>query len=131
MSFNDGPRFGPPGRGGMGPRGAGGSAQPARSLRERLVTGWHICRLTSQVWRTSPVLTIITVVLRLLRALQPVAALYAGKLIIDEVVRQLGAPPPGPELSDWMASDRLTHLAQYLGFELALVVANDILTRGT
>src|SRR6185436_21164879 len=76
-------------------------------------------------------LTIATIILRLIRAVQPVVALYVGKLIIDEVVRQLGQPPPGPELSDWVASGRLTSLGQYLAIELALVVGNDLLTRAT
>jgi hypothetical protein len=37
-------------------------------------------------------------------------ALFVGKLIIDEVVRQIGQAPPGPALSDWFASGRLTTL---------------------
>src|ERR1700754_3112874 len=90
-----------------------GAPEGKRSLRDRLVTLAHIGRLTGQVWRTSPPLTVITIVLRLLRALQPVVALYAGKLIIDEVVHQLGSPPPGPELGDWFASGRLQNLGQY------------------
>ncbi len=118
------------GRGGMG-RGQRGAPDGKRSLRDRLVTLGHIGRLTAQVWRTSPTLTVVTVVLRLLRALQPVVALYAGKLIIDEVVHQLGSPPPGPELGDWFGSGRLDNLMRFLAFEFALVVGNDVLTRAT
>ncbi|MGZ7042849.1 MAG: ABC transporter ATP-binding protein, partial [Thermoanaerobaculia bacterium] len=39
------------------------------------------------IWRTSPSITTGDLTLRLLRALLPVATLYVGKLIIDEVVR--------------------------------------------
>jgi ATP-binding cassette subfamily B protein len=102
-----------------------------RTLRERMATIGHLGRLAAQVWRTSPPLTLITIALRLVRAIQPVVALFVGKLIIDEVVRQIGQPPPGPTLSDWFASGRLTHLAQYLALEFAVVVGNDLLTRAT
>jgi ATP-binding cassette subfamily B protein len=116
---------------GMGRPGERGGPGERRSFRERMVTWGHIARLTAQVWRTSRFLTITTVVLRLLRAVQPVVALYVGKLIIDEVVLQISAPPPGAELSDWLASGRLTALGQYLALEFALVVGNDLLTRAT
>src|SRR6476469_1602859 len=102
-----------------------------RTLRERMATIGHLGRLAAQVWRTSPALTIITIALRLVRAVHPVVALYVGKLIIDEVVRQIGQAPPGPALSDWFASGRLTHLGQYLALEFAVVVGNDLLTRAT
>src|SRR4051812_42899676 len=102
-----------------------------RTLRERMATIGHLARLAAQVWRTSPPLTIITIALRLVRALQPVVALFVGKLIIDEVVRQIGQPPPGPTLSDWFASGRLTHLAQYLALEFAVVVGTAPLPRAT
>jgi ATP-binding cassette subfamily B protein len=128
MAFSDWPAMG---RGAGRRPGQRGAPEEKRTLRERLVTLAHIGRLTAQVWRTSPTLTVITMVLRLMRALQPVVALYAGKLIIDEVVHQLGQPPPGPELADWFASGRLTALGQYLGLEFAIVIGNDILTRAT
>src|SRR5688572_15722688 len=126
MSFQDWPRFR-----GMGGRPGERDASMRRSFRDRMVTLGHIGRLTAQVWRTSPLLTVTTMVLRLLRALQPVTALYVGKLIIDEVVIQIGAPPPGPDLADWLESGRLTALGQYLALEFALVVGNDLLTRAT
>src|SRR5690349_854945 len=131
MSFTDWPPMGRgrggPGGGRTGQGGGERGAVPKRSLQERLVTVGHIGRLAVQVWRTSRFLTITTIVLRLLRAVQPVVALYAGKLIIDEIVHQLGQPPPGPGLSDWIDSGRLTPLSQYLAFEFAVVVGNDLL----
>ena len=47
------------------------------------------------VWRTSPSLTVWTLVVRLLRALLPVITLYVGKLIIDEVVLVAGGGAAG------------------------------------
>ncbi|MCB6574825.1 hypothetical protein LI165_12430, partial [Phascolarctobacterium faecium] len=38
------------------------------------------------VWRASPALMLAMVALRLMRALMPVAMLWVGKLIIDQVV---------------------------------------------
>ncbi len=48
------------------------------------------------VWRTSPGLMLSTLLLRLVRALLPVATLYVGKLIIDDVLLlvQMPARPP-------------------------------------
>jgi len=98
-------------------------------LSERLATLKHLGRLSAQIWRTSRSLTIASIVLRLLRAVQPVMVLYVGKLIIDQVVLQSGQPAPGPEFSDWLASGRLTTLIELLAIEFALVVGSDALSR--
>jgi ATP-binding cassette subfamily B protein len=102
-----------------------------RTWRERLQNLGHVRRLAIQVWRTSPGLAAAGMACRLLRAVQPVIALYVAKLIIDEVVLQIGQPAPGPDLADWWASGRLVRLGQYLALEFALVIANDLLTRAT
>ncbi|MDQ2704837.1 MAG: ABC transporter ATP-binding protein/permease [Pseudomonadota bacterium] len=99
-------------------------------LGEQLATLRHLKRFFAQVWRTSAPLTIASIVLRLLRAVQPLLLLYVGKLIVDEVVRQSGMPAPGPGLSDWIASGRLVTVAELLALEFALVVIADLLGRG-
>ncbi len=81
------------------------------------------------VWRTSPSLTITLLVLRLARALLPVATLYVGKLIIDEVVRLARLPDMPPSLGEWWASGLLHTLAGYIVIEFALAVASDVLGR--
>ena len=70
------------------------SALPgARTLRERVGALRNLPPFLRLVWRTSPALTSPPpALLRLVRALLPVATLYVGKLIIDEVVRLAGAP---------------------------------------
>ena len=82
------------------------------------------------VWRTSPLLTVSTLVVRLLRALLPVMTLYVGKLIIDEVVRVAGGGAAGG-LNAWRSDGRLHHLALLLAAEFALAVASDVLGRVT
>jgi ATP-binding cassette, subfamily B, bacterial len=73
---------------------APGGTSPAnnRSLRERVGALRHLWPFLAMVWRTSPQLTAASLVLRLLRALLPVVALYVGKLIIDDVVLLVQAP---------------------------------------
>ncbi|MBD8066916.1 ABC transporter ATP-binding protein [Devosia sp. PTR5] len=91
----------------------------------------HLGRLVAQIWRTSRWLTAASIGLRLVAALQPVAALYVGKLIIDEVVRLTSLPPPGPGFGDWWASGALTTVVELLAIELVLVLLTDVLTRAT
>src|SRR5690606_11429396 len=104
----------------------GGMQRPAGpeieqlSLAERLRTLRHIGRLVAQIWQTSRTLTVTSIALRLVRAVQPVAMLYVGKLIIDEVVRQTGLPHPGDTLGEWLESGRLAPLLWLLGAEFAL-----------
>jgi len=101
------------------------------TFKERLENIRHLGRLVAQIWRTSRPLTAASIGLRLIAALQPVAALYVGKLIIDEVVRLTGLPPPGPAFGDWWASGLLTPIVTLLALELALVLASDIISRAT
>jgi ATP-binding cassette, subfamily B, bacterial len=101
------------------------------SLAERLANLRHLGRLVAQIWRTSRWLTTASIGLRLIRAVQPVAMLYVGKLIIDEVVRLTGIVAPGPSLGDWWVSGALAPIAILLGIEFLLVTATDLLTRAT
>ncbi len=69
--------------------------------------------------------------LRLVRAIQPVLALYVGKLIIDEVVRLAATHSASSSLSEWWASGRLNVILPLLALEFGLVFALDLLTRAT
>src|SRR5690606_19943592 len=110
---------------------SGAAGQQSRiGFRERLENLRHLGRLVAQIWRTSRWLTAASIGLRLLRAVQPVATLYVGKLIIDEVVRLSTAPAPGPGLSDWWASGTLNGIAVLLLIEFVIVILSDLLTRG-
>lgn len=101
------------------------------TFRERLDNLRHLGRLVAQIWRTSRWLTSASIGLRLIAALQPVAVLYAAKLIVDEVVRLTALPPPGPEIMDWWSAGLLDHILLLLLLEFALVFANDVIGRAT
>jgi ATP-binding cassette subfamily B protein len=103
----------------------------APTFRERLNNLRHLGRLVAQIWRTSAPLTAASIGLRLLASLQPIAMLYVGKLIIDEVVRLTSIVPPGPALADWWASGALVPIVTLLALELALVIGSDLLSRAT
>ena len=66
------------------------------------------------VWDTSRFLTLCTLVLRLGAAVIPVLQLWVAKLIIDAITH------PEPGRSVWI----------YLGYEIGLAVAGDLLARG-
>jgi len=101
----------------------------AASFRARWAALRNIGPFLRMVWRASPGLLLITLTLRVIRAVLPVAALWFGKLIIDEVVR-LSALSDGPAtLSGWASSGEITLLAIYVGAEFALAVLSDLLSR--
>src|SRR5690606_19068372 len=103
-----------------GPSGNGSAAGGSRrmraeqgplSLRERFGALRHLPRLFRLVWATSPAMTAANLALRLVRALQPVALLYVGKLVIDAVVRLLGAGYAYGGAGEWVWSGALDRLA--------------------
>ena len=63
------------------------------------------------IWRTSPSLTLSNIVLRIIKSAIPVAQLYVGKLIIDEVIRLINAPEKDYDQISW-----------YFGIELGLAL---------
>jgi ATP-binding cassette subfamily B protein len=81
------------------------------------------------VWATSPTLTAATIALRLVRALLPVATLYIGKLIIDDVVMLVQLPDKPVTLHQWLDSGHLNRLGLLLAAEFAVAVAADVLGR--
>ncbi|MFL2779179.1 MAG: ABC transporter ATP-binding protein [Paracoccus marcusii] len=80
------------------------------------------------VWRASPALTLAMVALRLMRALMPVAMLWVGKLIIDQVVALSAAGGPNT-LAGWWDSGLARPLIGLVALELALAIAQDVLGR--
>src|SRR5512139_2016048 len=91
-----------------------------RTWRERLSALRYLPALLRLVWETNRPYTLAMIVLRLLRAFVPVAALWAAKLIIDAVV--LLARTPGASL---------TPLWRVVALELAIVVVGEILARAS
>jgi ATP-binding cassette, subfamily B, bacterial len=118
--------------GGRASSAAPGDASPAlarQSWRERLGALRNLPPFLKLVWRTSPALTLSQSLLRIVRALLPVATLYVGKLIIDEVVLLAQAPSTGEDLRQWIASGLLDRIGWLLALEFGLAVLSDVLGR--
>src|SRR5512140_3342393 len=87
------------------PHGMGGiPGQAPTSIRERVGALRNLPPFLKLVWQTSPAIGVALIVLRLVRALLPVATLYVGALIIDAVVKIAQQPPGGSSLQEWLAS---------------------------
>ncbi len=71
------------------------------------------------IWRTHAGMAVGNIALRLVKSAIPLLSLYVGKLIIDEVIRLIGAE-----------ERELNHLWMLVGAELALAVVSDLLNRG-
>ncbi|MGK2856424.1 MAG: ABC transporter ATP-binding protein [Thermoanaerobaculia bacterium] len=117
-----GGRAGPAG----GPREAPGAR---RSMRERFGAMRNLPPFFKLVWRTSPLLTSGSLGLRLVRALLPIATLYVGKLIIDEVMLLASTAGAPQSFGAWWKSGLLDHLGWLLLLEFCLAVSSDVIGR--
>jgi ATP-binding cassette subfamily B protein len=100
-----------------------------RTFRERFGALKNLWPFLLMVWRTSPYLASASLALRLARALLPIATLFVGKLIIDDVVLLVQTPDKPQTLSQWVNSGLLNWLGLLLLAEFALAVLSDILGR--
>ncbi len=89
----------------------------------------HVVPLFRLVWSTNPWLTAGTIAVRLVRAVLPVAALYIGKLIIDEVIAQAALAGMPDSFSAWWTSGRLDLLLMLVAAEFALAIISDLAGR--
>ncbi len=89
-------------------------------LKERIVALRLVPRLIRLVWETQPVYTIAMMVLRLVRSAVPVATLWVGKLIIDEVIglAQHRVPSSG-------------HLWMLVALEMGIAAGGELLARAS
>ncbi len=62
------------------------------SILENLAALKNLPKFFRLVWQTHKGFTVATLILRLLRTCLPLATLYVGKLLIDEVIRLLSQP---------------------------------------
>ncbi|MET3929946.1 ATP-binding cassette subfamily B protein [Lysobacter sp. OAE881] len=102
---------------------------PRPSLRERFDALRNLPPFLRMVWSTSPLLSLMTIGLRVVRALLPVATLYVGKLIIDEAVRLVAAGNGFDTLGSAWHSGQLDTLLSLLALEFALAIGSDLLGR--
>src|SRR5690606_3489747 len=102
---------------------------PVLNMRERFAALRNLPPYLRDIWHTSPLLAGSSLLLRLARALLPIATLYVGKLIVDEVVRLVGLGAGTQGFADMWNAGVLDHLLALLAAEFALAVASDILGR--
>ncbi len=102
--------------------GRGRPTEPKASWRERLQAVRHLPRLLRMVWATEPRYVVGILVLRVLRALIPLAILWVGKLIVDEVIAAIAVVGAGGAIP-WAS------LAELLALELGIALVGEGLTR--
>ena len=91
-----------------------------KSFKEQVGALKNLPKFFRLIWNTSKSMTIGNLLLRLVKASLPLAMLYVGKLIIDEVIR----------LIDVAGERDLTYLWGLVALELGLAVISDIINRG-
>ena len=104
-----------------------GSHGPALDLdfKERLGALRNLPEFFSLIWSCNNWLAALNIFLRVIRASLPLAMLYVGKLIIDEIVRiSVIASGPAVENPD------MSIVTIYVLIELGLAVFSDLLGRG-
>ncbi|RZL11621.1 MAG: DUF4918 family protein [Pedobacter sp.] len=89
------------------------------SFRQRLLSFKNLPVFFKMVWQSSPQKTLISLILRIFRSAMPVALLYTGKLIIDQVVA----------LNSGAANGNTMRLWELVGLEFGLAVLTDGLNR--
>lgn len=92
--------------------------KPQTTFLESFKTLRYIPRFFRLIWNTSPLLTSINIVFRLLQAGIPVLLLYVGKLIIDTVIAHINT-----------GDTDLTGLWILVALELGLGLLSDIFSR--
>jgi len=86
------------GNGQTGHTGPTGQGTAPLTLRERLAALRNLPRFFRLVWETSPRIMIANSILRIFRSAIPVAILYVGKLIIDQVILLAGTQGAHPAI---------------------------------
>ena len=115
--------------GGRSARQSAGTPTQPLNLRERMAALRNVPPFLRDIWQTSPWLALASVILRLVRAVLPVATLYVGKLIIDQVTHLLHAGGAQADLSTWLSNPTFHPLWMLLALEFVLAVSADLLGR--
>ena len=80
----------------------------------------YIPRFFKEIWATSPTLFLVNLFSRLINAFAPVVILLVGKLIIDEIIKQIAATNPDYD-----------QLWRYVVLEFGITVLSDLISRLT
>ncbi len=89
------------------------------TLKDNLKAFQNIPKLFRLIWTSGPVLFLINILCRLLKSSLPLALLYVGKLIIDEIIHLTST-----DSQDW------EYLLGLVGLEVGLAILSDLLNRG-
>ncbi|HTL09869.1 MAG TPA: ABC transporter ATP-binding protein [Chitinophagaceae bacterium] len=100
-------------------RGRTPAATEKPTLKEKFAALRNLPAFFALVWKTNPWYTVLNAVLRLLRSAVPVAILYVGKLIIDEVITVSKTPAASHSF-----------LWKLVAAEFLLAIFSDALNRG-
>ncbi|MFZ1679329.1 MAG: ABC transporter ATP-binding protein [Saprospiraceae bacterium] len=93
-------------------------SKPKKGFVESLQSLKLLIPFFRMIWKTSPGLTFINIVLRIVKSAIPLGQLYVGKVIIDEVIRLISAPQKDFHMLWW-----------WLGMELGLAAFSEIFNR--
>lgn len=88
------------------------------TFKQRLIALRNLPKFFKLVWKTSPSFTIANAVLRITKSATPVAILYVGKLIIDQVIH----------ISQGKSGSS-NHLWKLVVIEFLLAIGSDVLNR--
>ncbi len=103
-----------------GQRAATQQAEDKKSLRQQMGALKNLPKFFRLIWGTSKSMTVANLLLRLVKASLPLAMLYVGKLIIDEVIRLIDVP----------GDSSLRYLWILVALELGLAIVSDLINRG-
>jgi len=88
------------------------------NIKDSFLALRYLPRFFREIWAVQPWYFVVHLCARLLNALTPVAILWVGKLLIDEILLQI-------KLED----QDLSRVWMYLGIELSLAITSDLLSR--
>lgn len=100
-----------------------------KSLRERWAALGNIPSFVALAWSAGGTLVLASAALQTVRALAPVAALWIGKLIIDDVAALAGQPDRPQTFAAWLADPRGEKILALAAAEFALAVGLDVVGR--
>jgi ATP-binding cassette, subfamily B, bacterial len=103
----------------------------APSWRQRFTALRYVGPMIKLIWGTHPPFAAVMFLLRLLRALTPVAELNLSRLIIDTIVSQTKSAIASPNPWQWREIAQWTHLWHLVAAQLGVVIAAELLARGS
>ncbi|MBK8778694.1 MAG: ABC transporter ATP-binding protein [Saprospiraceae bacterium] len=91
---------------------------PKKGFVESLKSLKLLIPFFKMIWRTSPALTLTNIILRLVKSAVPLAQLYIGKLIIDEIVHLINNKGGDPH-----------NLWVWIGLEFGVTMVSELISR--